>query len=81
MAVRQNGPAPESKMRVKAVPARDFHHRTGPARSLDHRHCSRAVVAGLVAAISLPVGLFPQVSFPRVVVDLSSGDRPVDQTV
>ncbi len=38
------------------------------------------VVAGLVAAISLPVGLFPQVSFPRVVVDLSSGDRPVDQT-
>ena len=38
------------------------------------------VIAGIVAAISLPVGLFPQVSFPRVVVDLSSGDRPVDQT-
>jgi CzcA family heavy metal efflux pump len=38
------------------------------------------VIAGAVAAISLPVGLFPQVSFPRVVVDLSSGDRPVDQT-
>jgi multidrug efflux pump subunit AcrB len=38
------------------------------------------VIAGVVAAISLPVGLFPQVSFPRVVVDLSSGDRPVDQT-
>ncbi len=38
-------------------------------------------VAGLVAALSLPVGLFPQVSFPRVVVDLSSGDRPADQTV
>jgi multidrug efflux pump subunit AcrB len=38
------------------------------------------VIAGGVAAISLPVGLFPQVSFPRVVVDLSSGDRPVDQT-
>lgn len=38
-------------------------------------------LAGLVAALSLPVGLFPQVSFPRVVVDLSSGDRPADQTV
>jgi CzcA family heavy metal efflux pump len=38
------------------------------------------VIAGIVAALSLPVGLFPQVSFPRVVVDLSSGDRPVDQT-
>jgi multidrug efflux pump subunit AcrB len=38
------------------------------------------VIAGVAAAISLPVGLFPQVSFPRVVVDVSSGDRPVDQT-
>jgi CzcA family heavy metal efflux pump len=38
-------------------------------------------LAGLVAAFVLPVGLFPQVSFPRVVVDLSSGDRPADQTV
>jgi CzcA family heavy metal efflux pump len=36
--------------------------------------------AGIFAAFSLPVGLFPQVSFPRVVVDLASGDRPVDQT-
>ncbi len=38
-------------------------------------------LAGLVATFVLPVGLFPQVSFPRVVVDLSSGDRPADQTV
>ena len=38
-------------------------------------------LAGLAAAMVLPVGLFPQVSFPRVVVDLSSGDRPADQTV
>ncbi|MDB5973698.1 MAG: transporter [Nevskia sp.] len=37
-------------------------------------------VAGVFAALALPVGLFPQVSFPRVVVDLSSGDRPADQT-
>src|SRR5450631_4363433 len=38
------------------------------------------IVAGLVATWSMPVGLFPQVSFPRVVVALSSGDRPADQT-
>ena len=37
-------------------------------------------IAGIVSAISLPVGLFPQVSFPRVVVDLDAGDRPADQT-
>jgi multidrug efflux pump subunit AcrB len=38
------------------------------------------VAAGIFATLSLPVSLFPQVSFPRVVVDLASGDRPVDQT-
>jgi CzcA family heavy metal efflux pump len=37
-------------------------------------------VAGMVSAISLPVGLFPQVAFPRVVVDLDAGSRPADQT-
>lgn len=37
-------------------------------------------LAGMVAAFSLPIGLFPQVSFPRVVVDLDSGSRPADQT-
>ena len=37
-------------------------------------------VAGGVAALSLPVGLFPQVAFPRVVVDLDAGSRPADQT-
>src|ERR1700760_1632954 len=36
-------------------------------------------VAGVVSAVSLPVGLFPQVSFPRVVVDLDAGSRPADQ--
>ncbi|TCV91444.1 multidrug efflux pump subunit AcrB [Luteibacter rhizovicinus] len=36
--------------------------------------------AGLFSATSLPVGLFPQVSFPRIVVDLDAGDRPADQT-
>ncbi|MBV9195172.1 MAG: efflux RND transporter permease subunit, partial [Solirubrobacterales bacterium] len=37
-------------------------------------------VAGGVSAFSLPVELFPQVSFPRVVVDLNAGSRPADQT-
>ena len=37
-------------------------------------------IAGVVSAISLPVGLFPQVAFPRVVVDLDAGSRPADQT-
>ena len=36
--------------------------------------------AGVVLATGLPVGLFPQVSFPRVVVALEAGDRPADQT-
>jgi multidrug efflux pump subunit AcrB len=36
--------------------------------------------AGVVAALTLPIGLFPQVSFPRVVVDLDAGSRPADQT-
>jgi multidrug efflux pump subunit AcrB len=30
-------------------------------------------LAGMIAALSLPTGLFPQVSFPRVVVDLDAG--------
>ena len=37
-------------------------------------------LAGLVAGLSLPIGLFPQVSFPRVVVDIDAGSRPADQT-
>jgi multidrug efflux pump subunit AcrB len=36
-------------------------------------------VAGAFASTSLPVGLFPQVAFPRVQVSLDSGDRPADQ--
>jgi len=36
--------------------------------------------AGVVASFSLPVGLFPQTSFPRVLIDLDAGDRPADQT-
>ena len=36
-------------------------------------------IAGVVAAVSLPVGLFPQVSFPRVRVSIDAGDRTADQ--
>ena len=35
-------------------------------------------VAGMVAAFRLPVTLFPNVDFPRVVVSLDAGDRPAD---
>lgn len=37
-------------------------------------------LAGAVAALSLPIGLFPQVAFPRVLVDIDAGSRPADQT-
>ncbi len=35
--------------------------------------------AGLAAAFKLPVTLFPNVDFPRVVVSLDAGDRPAEQ--
>lgn len=35
-------------------------------------------VAGMAAAFKLPVTLFPNVDFPRVVVSLDAGDRPAD---
>jgi CzcA family heavy metal efflux pump len=34
---------------------------------------------GVVAALKLPVSLFPTVDFPRVVVSLDAGDRPAEQ--
>jgi CzcA family heavy metal efflux pump len=36
-------------------------------------------VAGVVASFSLPVALFPQVSFPRVRITLDAGDRPAER--
>lgn len=39
------------------------------------------IAAGLISAISLPVSLFPKIDFPRVVVSIDAGDRPVDQMV
>lgn len=35
---------------------------------------------GAAMTLTLPVGLFPQVAFPRIVVDLTAGDRPADAT-
>lgn len=39
------------------------------------------VAAGLLSAGRLPVSLFPRIDFPRVVVSIDAGDRPVDQMV
>ncbi len=36
-------------------------------------------LAGAGASFSLPVSLFPQVSFPRVRITLDAGDRPAEQ--
>ena len=37
------------------------------------------VAAGLGAAATLPVGLFPRIDFPRIVVSIDAGDRTADQ--
>ncbi len=40
-----------------------------------------AVLGGGLAAWNLPVGLFPNIDFPRIVVNIDAGDRPVDRMV
>ena len=40
-----------------------------------------AALLGAVAAWRLPVSLFPNIDFPRVVVNVDAGDRPVDRMV
>ena len=37
------------------------------------------VIGGLAAIPTLPVALFPQVTFPRAVVNLDAGDRPAER--
>jgi CzcA family heavy metal efflux pump len=39
------------------------------------------VLAGIGAALSLPVALFPNIQFPRVRISLDAGDRPAQQMV
>ena len=34
---------------------------------------------GIVAAWNLPVGLFPNMDFPRVVIAINAGDRPIER--
>lgn len=41
--------------------------------------CAALAAAGAALAFRMPVSLFPQVSFPRVVVSAESGDRPAQQ--
>lgn len=36
-------------------------------------------LGGIAAAVSLPIGLFPQTSFPRVRVNIDTGSQPADQ--
>jgi len=38
-------------------------------------------LGGVVSGVSLPVGLFPRISFPRVAVNLDAGDRPAERMV
>ncbi len=40
-----------------------------------------AALGGVVAAVRLPVSLFPVIDFPRVVVSVDAGDRPVERMV
>jgi CzcA family heavy metal efflux pump len=38
-----------------------------------------AIFGGVMAGASLPVGLFPDIAFPRISVTIEAGDRPIDQ--
>ncbi|MHB1949622.1 MAG: efflux RND transporter permease subunit [Gammaproteobacteria bacterium] len=38
-------------------------------------------LGGLVTAFKLPVMLFPNIQFPRILVSIDSGDRPVDRMI
>ena len=40
-----------------------------------------AAVAGLYLTQSLPVSLFPQVIFPRIVINMDAGDKPAERMV
>ncbi|HEX7129096.1 MAG TPA: efflux RND transporter permease subunit, partial [Rhodanobacteraceae bacterium] len=43
--------------------------------------CAILALGGVLAALNLPVSLFPDVSFPRVRITLDAGDRPAGQMV
>lgn len=56
--------------------SRFVHHRRRSLLTL----LTLLIVAGAGAAFFMPVGLFPNVRFPRIEVTVDAGDRPVDQT-
>lgn len=55
------------------------------ARIMEHHRRSilflvlALAVFGIAASLRVPVALFPQVSFPRVVVGIEAGDRPAER--
>jgi multidrug efflux pump subunit AcrB len=40
-----------------------------------------AAIAGIASSLRVPVALFPDVNFPRIVVSIDAGDRPAEQMV
>jgi CzcA family heavy metal efflux pump len=38
-----------------------------------------AIVGGVLFGFTLPVGLFPDIAFPRIAVTIEAGDRPIEQ--
>jgi len=38
-------------------------------------------IGGAFAGLKLPVSLFPNIAFPRIVVSIDAGDRPVDRMI
>jgi CzcA family heavy metal efflux pump len=40
---------------------------------------SIAIVGGVLFGFTLPVGLFPNIAFPRIAVTIEAGDRPIEQ--
>ncbi len=39
------------------------------------------VVSGVLLTLSMPVGLFPDITFPRIVVNVNNGEQPADQVL
>ncbi len=40
---------------------------------------SIGIIAGVLFGLNLPVGLFPNIAFPRIAVTIEAGDRPIEQ--
>ena len=53
-----------------------YHHRRSILFAL-----SLFAIAGFITTFSTPVSLFPEVTFPRVVINMDAGDRPAERMV